>query len=130
MALSAMGFTALPLTPPYVVFFSLPTLGQALPLALRPMRPDTVLMAVTPSAPHSQCDQHCRDRQSCKGGRGRWRDSHQYRVRPHGPQCQGQRLAQRRQREEDHVRRRQRQRSEAHRTQGHLLHRQEPARVS
>merc|ERR1719480_766779 len=41
MALSAVGFTALPL------------LGQAFPLALRPMRPDTVLMAVTPSAPPS-----------------------------------------------------------------------------
>merc|ERR1712066_140310 len=40
MALRAMGFTALPLTPPYVVFFSLPMLGQALPLALSPMRPD------------------------------------------------------------------------------------------
>merc|ERR1719384_47086 len=53
MALRAMGFTALPLTPPYVVFFSLPMLGQALPLALSPMRPDTVLMAVTPSAPPS-----------------------------------------------------------------------------
>merc|ERR1719468_629246 len=53
MALRAMDFTALPLTPPYVVFFSLPMLGQALPLALSPMRPDTVLMAVTPSAPPS-----------------------------------------------------------------------------
>ncbi len=45
--------TAFPDTPPYVVFPSFPTAGQALPLELRPIRPETVLMAVTPSAPPS-----------------------------------------------------------------------------
>ena len=49
--LSATGRTALPETPPYVVLFSLPTAGQGLALAFNPIRPDTVLMAVTPSAP-------------------------------------------------------------------------------
>ena len=49
-ALSAIGLMALPDTPPYVVFFCLPTAGQALELAFSPIRPETVLVAVTPSA--------------------------------------------------------------------------------
>mmetsp|Transcript_28543 Transcript_28543/g.67489 ORF Transcript_28543/g.67489 Transcript_28543/m.67489 type:complete len:311 (+) Transcript_28543:187-1119(+) len=52
-----MGRTALPLTPPYVVYLGpvgAPTPGQGDALELSPMRPDTVLMAVTPEAPPSQ----------------------------------------------------------------------------
>ena len=52
-ALKAIGRTALPLTPPYVVFFCIPTAGQAWPFEFRPIKPDTVLIAVTPSAPPS-----------------------------------------------------------------------------
>ena len=44
---------AFPETPPYVVLCASPTAGQATPLDWSPMRPDTVLMAVTPSAPPS-----------------------------------------------------------------------------
>ena len=50
-ALNAIGLTAFPLTPPYVVRFSNPTAGHACPLELSPIKPDTVLIAVTPSAP-------------------------------------------------------------------------------
>ena len=50
-ALKAIGRTALPLTPPYVVRFSFPTAGHAWPFEFRPIKPDTVLIAVTPSAP-------------------------------------------------------------------------------
>ena len=50
-SLKAIGFMVLPDMPPYVVFFSLPTEGQAEPSVLIPIRPDTVLIAVTPSAP-------------------------------------------------------------------------------
>ena len=49
----AIGRMAFPDSPPYVVFSSLPTAGQALELPFSPMRPETVLMAVTPSAPPS-----------------------------------------------------------------------------
>lgn len=41
----------LPDTPPYVVFFPSPTAGQGVPSALSSISPDTVLVAVTPSAP-------------------------------------------------------------------------------
>lgn len=41
----------LPDIPPYVVRFSKPTLGQGEPSALSPIKPETVLVAVTPSAP-------------------------------------------------------------------------------
>ena len=41
----------LPDTPPYVVLFPVPMPGQGLPSAFRPISPDTVLVAVTPSAP-------------------------------------------------------------------------------
>lgn len=40
-----------PDTPPYVVLFPRPTAGQGVPSALSPIRPETVLVAVTPSAP-------------------------------------------------------------------------------
>lgn len=40
-----------PDTPPYVVRFPIPTAGQGVPSAFKPMRPETVLVAVTPSAP-------------------------------------------------------------------------------
>ena len=46
----AMGRIAFPETPPYVVCFSRPMLGQAEASFLNPMRPETVLVAVTPSA--------------------------------------------------------------------------------
>jgi hypothetical protein len=49
-ALRAMGLMALPETPPYVVNFSFPTAGQASEFDFRPIKPDTVLVAVTPSA--------------------------------------------------------------------------------
>merc|ERR1719187_1213652 len=52
-ALRAMGRMALPLTPPYVVRFSLPMEGHADPSGLSPISPLTVLVAVTPSAPPS-----------------------------------------------------------------------------
>lgn len=41
----------LPDTPPYVVRWPAPTFGQGLPSAFSPIRPETVLVAVTPSAP-------------------------------------------------------------------------------
>lgn len=47
--LRAIGRTALPLTPPYVVRFS--TSGHAVPFAFNVINPDTVLIAVTPLAP-------------------------------------------------------------------------------
>ena len=37
--LSAMGLMALPLMPPYVVLFSLPTAGQAAPFMFKPIKP-------------------------------------------------------------------------------------------
>ena len=46
-----MGRMPLPLYPPYVVFFSEPTAGQALESGKTPIKPDTVFVAVTPSAP-------------------------------------------------------------------------------
>ena len=46
----AIGLMALPDTPPYVVRFSFPTAGQALPSPFKPIRPETVFVAVTPSA--------------------------------------------------------------------------------
>mmetsp|Transcript_27773 Transcript_27773/g.41074 ORF Transcript_27773/g.41074 Transcript_27773/m.41074 type:complete len:266 (+) Transcript_27773:711-1508(+) len=49
----AIGLMALPLTPPYVVRCSLPTLGQAVPSGVKCIKPDTVLVAVTPVAPPS-----------------------------------------------------------------------------
>lgn len=49
-ALKATGRTAFPETPPYVVRLSRPTPGQGSPFPLRPMRPERVLVAVTPSA--------------------------------------------------------------------------------
>lgn len=52
-ALKAIGLTAFPLIPPQVVLFSTPMAGQASPFVLRPIKPDTVLIAVTPSAPPS-----------------------------------------------------------------------------
>ncbi len=50
-ALKAMGRIALPDTPPYVVLLSFPTFGQAVESCLIPIRPLTVFVAVTPSAP-------------------------------------------------------------------------------
>merc|ERR1719421_2675799 len=50
-ALSAMGRIASPDTPPYVVFFASPMLGHAEASGRRPMRPETVFVAVTPAAP-------------------------------------------------------------------------------
>lgn len=41
----------LPDTPPYVVLSPTPTAGQGVPSAFSPISPDTVLVAVTPSAP-------------------------------------------------------------------------------
>ena len=41
----------LPDTPPYVVRLAAPTLGQGEPSAFSPIKPETVLVAVTPSAP-------------------------------------------------------------------------------
>lgn len=41
----------LPDTPPYVVLSPAPTAGQGVPSAFSPISPDTVLVAVTPSAP-------------------------------------------------------------------------------
>lgn len=41
----------LPDTPPYVVLSPAPTAGQDVPSAFSPISPDTVLVAVTPSAP-------------------------------------------------------------------------------
>lgn len=41
----------LPDIPPYVVRLSAPTFGQGVPSAFSPIRPETVLVAVTPSAP-------------------------------------------------------------------------------
>lgn len=41
----------LPDTPPYVVLSPRPTAGQGVLSALSPISPDTVLVAVTPSAP-------------------------------------------------------------------------------
>lgn len=49
-AFNPMGLVALPETPPYVVSFLTPTAGHGLPAAFRPIRPETVLMADTPSA--------------------------------------------------------------------------------
>lgn len=42
---------SLPDTPPYVVWLPVPTLGQGEPSAFSPIKPETVLVAVTPSAP-------------------------------------------------------------------------------
>ena len=50
-ARSVIGLMALPDTPPYVVFCSLPIAGHATDDPLKPINPDTVLVAVTPSAP-------------------------------------------------------------------------------
>lgn len=52
-ALKAIGLMAVPDTPPYVVRLPAPTAGQGVPSAFNPMRPETVLVAVTPSAPPS-----------------------------------------------------------------------------
>lgn len=41
----------LPDTPPYVVLSPAPTAGQGVLSAFSPISPDTVLVAVTPSAP-------------------------------------------------------------------------------
>lgn len=41
----------LPDTPPYVVRFPAPTPGHGVPSAFSPIKPETVLVAVTPSAP-------------------------------------------------------------------------------
>lgn len=41
----------LPDTPPYVVLLPLPTAGHGVPSAFSPISPETVLVAVTPSAP-------------------------------------------------------------------------------
>ncbi len=51
--LRATGLVALPETPPYVVLCATPTAGQASVEGLTCMRPDIVLMAVTPVAPPS-----------------------------------------------------------------------------
>ena len=50
-ARKAIGLMALPDTPPYVVRFSLPTAGHAVPSPFKCIRPDTVFVAVQPSAP-------------------------------------------------------------------------------
>lgn len=51
IALKAIGRVAFPLTPPYVVRFSRPTAGHAVVSAFKLIKPDTVLIAETPSAP-------------------------------------------------------------------------------
>jgi hypothetical protein len=43
LTLRAIGLTALPLTPPYVVFWDLPTAGQATPFMFNPIKPDRVV---------------------------------------------------------------------------------------
>lgn len=55
-ARNAIGRMALPETPPYVVLCSLPMFGQATPLVFTPIRPETVLVAVTPVAPPEQTE--------------------------------------------------------------------------
>ena len=57
-ALRAIGLTAFPDTPPYVVLFSTPTLGHALASLFTVIIPDTVFMAVTPSAPPGRVNYH------------------------------------------------------------------------
>lgn len=53
-AFKAIGRMAFPETPPYVVLWSFPTFGHAVVSCLIPIRPLTVFVAVTPSAPPSQ----------------------------------------------------------------------------
>lgn len=50
IALRAMGLVAFPETPPYVVRFSAPTAGHGSPFAFSDIKPETVLIAETPSA--------------------------------------------------------------------------------
>lgn len=56
IALNAMGLVAFPDTPPYVVRFSVPIAGHGVPSGFSDIKPDTVLMAETPSALPNQKD--------------------------------------------------------------------------
>ena len=51
IALRATGLVAFPLTPPYVVVFSIPTAGHGIPFDFSLIKPDMVFMAATPQAP-------------------------------------------------------------------------------
>lgn len=62
----------LPDTPPYVVLSPTPTAGQGVPSAFSPISPDTVLVAVTPSAPPvKEKVSHFLLNNACKNKRGK-----------------------------------------------------------